>query len=320
MVNFNKIKIQQPNHIQNHRKEFITHGSRDIAHNINNFLTSVLDFADLILMEEQVDDMILKYVSEIKKSGIMAASLSQKIMIDSRDLVCIPEMVNLNSLVIENENMLRVILPENIKLNFNFDQNLDITKVDSEQIVQVIMNLIINARDSMPDGGKIIIKTENKFMDRSSCKFHREIIPGDYVMIMVSDSGSGMGSPPVSSDKSILVVEKNQSHRELISKVLLQQGYNVYQSGSYREALRTIKALKEIKIDLLISDIKMPGIEEQELAEFLQKENSNVKLLFTSGFTEDILVHYGILTKSVSFLSKPFSLSSIMSIFDNILK
>lgn len=385
-----RIEILQSQLIQSQKMEAIGKFAGGIAHDFNNILTAIIGFADLILMKASLDDTTLGYIYEIQKSGRRAASLTQQLLSFSRKQIHRPELVNLDSMVMDTEKMLRVLLPENIELTTNLPQILDMVKIDRGQIVQVIMNLVINARDSMPDGGRIMIKTENKYLDKFSCKFHPEIAPGNYVTLTVCDTGcgidpktltkvfepffttkevgkgTGLGLATVygiikqsggyiytysrlnygttfkiylpsvlgkeykekemrwnrtafSGNEQILFVEDDKPLRKIISKILGQLGYNVYQSGSGEEALKTYDKCKETGIDLLISDIIMPGMNGRELAEILLEKNPDIKLLYISGYAGDIIAHHGIVDKDISFLAKPFSIFDIVSKVRNIL-
>ena len=186
------IKVLQSKLVQSHKMESVGRLAGGIAHDFNNIMTTIIGFADLIQMEGKVDKTTMEYVCEIQKSGRRAAALTQQLLAFSRKQILKPELVNLNSLVRDAERMLRILLLENTVLTSKLDQQLDAVKVDPGQIVQILMNLVINARDAMPYGGKIMIETENKYMDKFSCKFHPEIVPGDYVMLTVSDTGCGI--------------------------------------------------------------------------------------------------------------------------------
>ncbi len=385
-----KIEVLQSKLIQSHKMESVGKLAGGIAHDFNNIMTTIIGFADLIEMEGKVDDTTMEYICEIQKSGRRAASLTQQLLAFSRRQILKPELVDLNDLVRDTERMLRVLLLENTMLSSNLSEELDKVKVDPGQIVQVLMNLVINARDAMPDGGQIIIETENKYLDEFSCKFHPEIVPGDYVMLTVSDTGcgiapellvkvfepffttkevgkgTGLGLSTVygiikqsggyiytyselnygttfkiylpkaqeenskgkerarvqitlSGNERILFVEDDRSLRKIISKILNQLGYKVYQSGSGEEALKVYDKYKDTGIDLLVSDIIMPGMNGRELAETILERNSNMKILYISGYTDDIIATHGVLDKGVSFLAKPFSIFDIASKIRNIL-
>ncbi len=380
-----KIEVLQSKLIQAHKMESVGKLAGGIAHDFNNIMTTIIGFADLIRMEGKVDDRTMEYVYEIQKSGKRAASLTQQLLAFSRKQILKPELVDLNSLVRDTERMLRVLLFENTTLSSNLDEQLDAVKVDPGQIVQVLMNLVINARDAMPRGGQIIIETENKHLDRFSCKFHPEIIPGDYVMLTVSDTGCGI-APEIlvkvfepffttkgigkgtglglataygiikqsggyiytyselnygttfkiylpkargkeaiedkkwsetrdtfSGGESILFVEDDKQLRKIIGKILIKLGYKVYQSSSGEEALQMYDKYKTDGINLLVSDIIMPGMNGRELAESILKGSPEMQVLYISGYTDDIIATHGVLDKGVSFLAKPFSIFDIAS-------
>ncbi|MCK5200461.1 MAG: response regulator, partial [Spirochaetales bacterium] len=263
-------------------------------------------------------------------------------------------------------------------------------KVDPDQIVQVMMNLVINAKDSMPGGGQIVIESENKYLDKFACKFHPEIVPGNYVMLTISDTGCGMNHETLarvfepffttkevgkgtglglatvyriikqssgyiytyselnygttlkiylpgtqeknykdkevqlnitapSGKERILVVEDDKALRKMISRALCRLGYKVCQSASGEEALKTYEKYKDIGIDLLISDIIMPGMNGKELTATILGNNPGMKILYISGYTDDIIATHGVLDEGVSFLAKPFSIFDISSKIRNIL-
>lgn len=387
-----KIEVLQSKLIQSHKMESVGKLAGGIAHDFNNVMTTIIGFADLILMEGKVDNITMEYISEIKKSGRRAATLIQQLLAFGRKQILKPELVDLNDLVRDTERMLRVLLLENTELSSNLSQVPNKVEVDPGQIVQVLMNLVINARDAMPRGGQIIIETENKYLDKFSCKFHPEIIPGDYVMLTVSDTGCGIAPEllvkvfepffttkgigkgtglglataygiikqsggyiytyselnygttfkiylpkargkeskeekkdraeirtTLSGNERILFVEDDKQLRKIISKILLQLGYHVYQANSGEEALRVYDRYRDTGIDLLVSDIIMPGMNGRELAETILERNDDLKILYISGYTDDIIATHGVLDKGVSFLAKPFSIFDIASKIRNIL-
>ncbi len=368
--------------IQSQKMEAIGKLAGGISHDFNNIMSVVVGFADLIRIEGKVDNMTLNYVDEIQKAGRRAASITNQLLAFNRKQILKPELVDLNDLVMDTERMLRVLLHENTKLSSNLSQGLSKVEVDPGQIIQVIMNLVINAKDSMLDGGLITIETENKYLDEVSCEFHPEMIPGDYILLAVSDTGcgiapeilvkvfepffttkgvgkgTGLGLSTVygiikqsggyvyiyselnygttfkiylpkamkadcrgkdvtmtrmvlSGNERILLVEDDKSLSKVISKILCELGYIVYQSDSGEEARWMYSKYKVTGIDLLVSDIVMPGMDERELAETLLKVNPKMKILYISGYTNDIIAHHRILDDDVSFLAKPFSICEI---------
>jgi len=377
--------------IQSQKMEAIGKLAGGIAHDFNNILTTILGFAELTLMEQKLNDTTQGYIYEIQKSSRRAASLTQQLLAFSRKQILRPQLEDLNSLIKDTKKMLGILLPENIELNTNLSQILNNVKVDPGQIVQVMMNLVINAKDSMNHGGRITIETANKNLDKFACKFHPEIVPGNYVMLAISDTGcgidpqilpkvfepffttkeigkgTGLGLSTVygiikqsggyiysyselnygttfkiylpralekhcngkeasgnrtalSGNERILLVEDDKSLRKIISKILIELGYKVYQSGSGEEALRLYNEHKDSGIDLLISDIIMPGMNGRELSEILLKGSPEMKILYISGYTDDIISYHGVLDDEVSFLAKPFSIFDIAFKIRNMLK
>jgi len=370
--------------IQSQKMESIGKLAGGIAHDFNNIMTTIIAFADLIRMKGNVDDTTLDYVDEIQKAVRRATSLTNQLLKFSRKQIPKLELVDLNSLFLDTEKILRVLLSENIRLTSNLFQQLGMVKVDPEQIVQVLMNLVINAKDSMPHGGQITIETANKYLDKFSCKFHPDIVPGNYVTLTVSDTGCGMApdtlakifepffttkavgkgtglglstvygiirqsggyiftyselgygttfkiylpeasgkkckkeeviwnKATLSGNERILLVEDDKSLRKAISKILRELGYNVYNADSGEEALKTYETYKETGLDILVSNIIMPGMNGRELVETLLEGSPYMKILYISGYSDDIMPCIGMLCKDVSFLSKPFSAFDIAS-------
>jgi CheY-like chemotaxis protein len=350
-----------------------------IAHDFNNILTTIIGLSDLILMDSVADEEVRENIREIKKSARRAASLTHQLLAFSRKQVLQPEIVNLNELILDIKKMLRILISEDIELSTNLSSTLGLIKVDPGQIVQVIMNLLINARDAMLNGGRIMIKTENIYLDKFSCNFYPEIVPGQYVMLSVSDTGCGMNEETLkkvfepffstkeagkgtglglatvygiikqsggyiyayselkfgttfkiylpetgesvngvneepgnqkafSGSERILFVEDDDSLRKTTCKMLKCLGYTLYQAGSGAQALQKYEIHRNRMIDLLITDIVMPGMNGRELADGFLARRPELKVLFISGYTDDIIAHHGVLEEGISFLAKPFSI------------
>ena len=163
-----------------------------IAHDFNNLLTVINGQAELALLKLTKKDPLHKRVDQIHKSGERAASLTRQLLAFSRKQLMQPQVININELLNELHHMLERLIGEDISLTFFPDPNLGLIKADPGQIEQVVMNLIVNARDAMPDGGKLTIETANVYLDESFSESHPDSKPGSYVMISVSDSGVGM--------------------------------------------------------------------------------------------------------------------------------
>ncbi|MFY9647888.1 MAG: ATP-binding protein, partial [Terriglobales bacterium] len=316
-------------------------------------------------------------VEEIRKAGHRAASLTRQMLAFSRKQVLMPKIIDLNTVVGETSKMLSRLLGEDVELITKLGTDLDKVKADPNQMEQVIMNLAINARDAMPNGGKLFIETANVTLDQHDNQLHHiEAPPGNYVALSVSDTGIGMdketqsrmfepffttkdvgkgtglglatvygivkqsgghirveseigkGSafkvfmpqaremlepiqplstkPFLSGTGTILLVEDEVSLRQLSHQLLESMGYKVMKAANGVEAIRIARQCL-IPIHLLITDVVMPGMNGRELAELLCATRPQMKVLYVSGHTDDMLVQYAIFKPGASFLQKPFS-------------
>ena len=169
-----------------------------VAHDFNNLLMAMSGFSELLLKSKRLDQQLVRYVEGIKEAADRAASLTRQLLAFSRKQVMEPKVLDLNASVAGIEKMLRRLIGEHIALETKLAPDLWMVKVDPTQIDQVIMNLAVNARDAMPDGGKLVIETANVYLDESFAKKHPEVLPGPYVMLAVHDTGCGMDSETLS--------------------------------------------------------------------------------------------------------------------------
>jgi len=163
-----------------------------VAHDFNNLLMAMTGYADLLLRAMRQDDPHRRYVGEIQKAAHRAAALTQQLLAFSRKQVLSPKILDLNTSVIDIERMLRRLIGEDVELVTDLAPDLGLVKVDPHQVDQVILNLVVNARDAMPKGGKLTIRTANVYLDEQFAKTHPEGASGEYVMLSVSDTGCGM--------------------------------------------------------------------------------------------------------------------------------
>jgi PAS domain S-box-containing protein len=347
-----------------------------IAHDFNNLLTAINGFAELMRHQLKSDDPYQKYVESIIHSGQLAADLIRQLLIFSRKQVVEPKVLNLNIIVTEMGKLLRRIIGEDIQLKTTLTSDLWPIKADPVQIEQIIVNLAVNARDAMPEGGQLTIETANVTLDETYVAHHLETQPGEHVMLAVSDTGIGMseevkghvfepffttkeggkgtglglatiygiveqcggniwlyseegqgaafkiylprtmeavtplpgfdqvGEIP-RGEETILLVEDDEAVRELESQVLRQQGYIVLEAMDGEEALRLTQA-HSADIHLLLTDVIMPQMSGRELADQLESVRPNMKILFTSGYTDEAIAHHGVLESEINFLQKPF--------------
>jgi two-component system cell cycle sensor histidine kinase/response regulator CckA len=386
----NALKESEERLRQSHKMEAIGRLAGGIAHDFNNLLTTILGYSEMLLSEGTTTKEALESVREISKSAQRAASLTQQLLAYSRKQVLRPEELDINELVANVTKMLRRLIHENIQVNTVLDPKIGWVKADPAQLEQVIINLAINARDSMPEGGKLTIETQDLVLDESYCKLRPEVIPGKYVMLAVTDTGCGideknqkqifepffttkepgkgtglglatvfgtvkqssgyiyvysepeLGStfkiylPEVqtrkaksrnrpkersgqATDGTILLVEDDEALRELVSQILDRTGYSVVPASNGEEALRLIDSPGHAEINLLISDVVMPGIGGKALAEQLQARLPDLKVLYISGYPDEAVVHHGMLDEGIAFLQKPFSATAIIQKVQEIL-
>ncbi len=349
-----------------------------MAHDFNNLLTTILGYSELISMEQGLNDSVAEGIEDIRKSAQRGARLIRQLLAFSRKQILRPERINLNELITDLEKMLKRLIEENIDLVTKLEPEIKQIEADPVQIEQVIMNLAVNSRDAMPEGGKLTIETGNVYLDEDYCRMHPEVQPGHYVLLAVSDNGHGMDEevrrkvfdpffttkevgkgtglglatvygivkqsggyiwvysepdqgtvfktylPQIKEDQgrreevfqqnkagggteTILLVEDEGSLRELAARVLRKQGYAVIEAANGIEALETMVASSQAKIDLLITDVIMPEMGGKELSRKLLERYPGTKVLYISGYTDNAIVHHGVLDEGVSFLPKPFT-------------
>ncbi|MBI4167188.1 MAG: CHASE3 domain-containing protein [Acidobacteria bacterium] len=363
--------------LQSQKMEAIGRLAGGIAHDFNNLLTVITGFSDLLLEMPDGDTTMRGYAAEIQKAGERAALLTRQLLAFSRRQILLPEVLDLNTVVIEVDTMLRRLIREDIELKTILSPGLGRVRVDPGQVHQILMNLAVNARDAMPRGGKLIIETANVELDNAYARRHAEVKPGPYVMLAVSDTGIGMtdeikshifepffttkekgkgtglglatvygivkqseGSiwiyselgrgatfkiylprveeaadprapretldslPAVSG--TILLVEDEPGVRRLARRVLESRGYTVLEAGRGDEALQ-VSERHEGAIHLLLTDVIMPGMSGRELADRLGPKRPETKLLFMSGYTDESVLHHGVLESGIAFVQKPFT-------------
>ena len=360
------------------RLESIGRLAGGIAHDFNNLLTVVLGVVDMLLVEprppQDEDDL-----KQLRAAGQRAAELTQQLLAFARRRIVEPKVVNLNSLVGDLDKMLRRLLGEHIAFVNACAPDLGAARVDPGQIEQVIVNLAINARDAMSRGGTLTLETANVALGSDYAATHPEVVPGDYVMLAVSDTGSGIdpqtlehifepffttksergsglglstcygivkqsggslwvysevgagttfklylprvyaaldqrpareAAPVRGGAERLLITEDDPMVRPVAARALRDHGYEVHDAATPSEA-RALFARFEGRFAALITDVRLPEMTGRELAELLCAQNPQLAVLYTSGYTENTIVHHGVVDSGIDFLAKPYIASDL---------
>jgi PAS domain S-box-containing protein len=345
-----------------------------IAHDFNNILTAVIGYANLLQMRLGDSSQLRGYVDQIIASSERAANLTQSLLAFGRKQILDPKPVTVNEIVKSMEKLLARLISEDIELKINFaEKNLTVF-ADAAQMGQVLMNLVTNARDAMPDGGMLTISTSLEQLDKTFVKTHGYGKAGMYGLVSVSDTGEGMTekirqrvfepffttkevgkgtglglsivygivkqhngfvnvysepnegtvfkvylplirssygeekeaalSLPVGGKETILVAEDDAEVRRLTRNVLQEFGYTVVEAVDGEDAISKFLKHKR-KVDLVMLDVVMPRKNGKEVYQYVRKIRPDVKALFTSGYTADVIHEKGVLDEGLNFVSKP---------------
>jgi two-component system cell cycle sensor histidine kinase/response regulator CckA len=356
-----------------------------VAHDFNNLLTVIQGYCDFMEAQIPAQDPLLKELEQIQRAGERAAALTRQLLAFSRKQIMAPTVLDLNKLVANLRKMLERLIGEDVTLTTVLQPGLWPVTADPGQIEQVIMNLVVNARDAMPTGGTLTIQTGHVNLDDSYLKTHPDTPVGPCVTLAITDTGHGMdeqtqaqifepffttkeadrgtglglatvygiikqsgGDITVSSkpgqgttfeiylpatetapndmglaasrtqsvtrggSETILLVEDEESVRNLMRVVLESQGYTVLEACLGSEAL-SLAGQHPGRIDLLLTDVVMPHMSGRELAERLGTLRPQMKILFISGYTDDKVFRHGLLAAEVEFLPKPFPPNVLIS-------
>jgi PAS domain S-box-containing protein len=359
------------------RLESLGRLSGGVAHDFNNLLGVILGYAKLLRETKSQENLLAPGLEAIEQAAQSAATLTRQLLAFSRQQVLEPKVLDPNHVVSDIESLVRRLIGEPIEFETVLAGDLGRVKVDPGQLEQVIMNLVINARDAMPDGGKLTIETRNVELDENYVREHPGATVGRHVGISVTDTGigisrelqsrifepffttkergkgtglglstvygvvkqsggyisvyseAGMGTsfrvylprvdapleaaagelmpqPEQRGSETILLVEDQLALRELFRTMLLESGYQVLQAATPAEALKLAREAPE-KADALMTDVMLPGMNGRALAEQVTKIWPQAKVLFVSGFTENVLNQHGELDAGTGFLQKPFT-------------
>jgi two-component system cell cycle sensor histidine kinase/response regulator CckA len=367
---------------QSQKMETVGKLAGGVAHEFNSIMTAIIGQSEFLLDDLPAGSPLGKNALEIRRAAGRAATLTRQLLAYGRKQLLQPENLDLNQVIGSMEGMFHHLMGGNVDMQIVPGHALQSVQADAGQIEQVIMNMAINARDAMPNGGKLMLETANISIDEESVGRYPEMKPGDYVMLAITDTGLGM-SPEVKArafepffstkevgrgtglglstcygiikqsgghisvysepargatfkiylpqverptripiqrldapdlprgTETVLLVEDDPALREMASILLRRLGYTVLAAANGMEAL-SLKQQRDIgHIDLLFTDIVMPHMSGKELSERVQAVYPQTKVLFTSAYTENAILHQGVLNKGLALLQKPFTPSAL---------
>ena len=363
---------------QARRMEAVGRLAGGIAHDFNNLLTIIKGYVEMATNRSAALPELRSDLQHIGDASERAGTLVRQLLAFSRKQVLKPKILDLNSIVLNLDKLLRRLLAETVEMKTIAGKDVGAVKADPSQIEQVIMNLVVNARDAMANGGRILIETSNVELDDTYAQDHATVRPGRYVMLAVTDTGIGMNSDTVAhifepfyttkesgrgtglglstvygivkqsggyiwvyseprkgttfkvylprveervevssteqipapaardGKETILLVEDEPAVRELTRIVLSKRGYSVLEALNPADAER-LAGSHGTEIHLLLTDVVMPGMSGHELAKRLTARHRNLRVLYMSGYTHNVIAEDGTLEEGLSFLQKPFT-------------
>jgi two-component system cell cycle sensor histidine kinase/response regulator CckA len=373
----------QTQFIEAQKMEVIGQLAGGVAHDFNNILAVIMGYSDLALQKFGEQEELRGYVETIRSAAERAAGLTRQLLVFSRKQTVQLTVLDLHDVLKDVDKMLHRLIDENIEMTVIHGEDLGRIKADSGYVGQLLMNLAVNGRDAMPNGGKLTITTGNVTLDQEFARTHKGSPQGACVMLSVSDTGTGMteevkarifeaffttkpkgkgtglglatcstiaeqlgGYISVDSElgrgttfkiyfprveqpaadpagaaqtgplprgmETLLLVEDEPSVRHLASDLLQSQGYRVLRASNGKEGLRVAREHKGPPISLVITDVIMPQMGGKMMAEWLQAEHPNLKILFTSGYADDAVTHQDVLQSGGEFLPKPYATATLV--------
>ena len=367
---------------QSQKMEAIGRLAGGIAHDFNNLLGVILGHTEILEEAAGKDRRLQRSVEAIQSATQRATALTTQLLAFSRKQMVQPKILDINVAVREIEKLLLRVIGEDIELVIRVQSGPTTIQIDPGQLDQILMNLVVNARDAMPSGGKLILETSSVALDDSYVGQHLGAATGPFVLLSISDTGVGMdqetlshifepffttkekgkgtglglstvygivkqcggyimpysepgrgttfkvyfphvsGAPEVArasgrraelpgGKETVLLVEDETALRELTRGLLETAGYTVLEAARVEDAIRLAEAAQH-KIDLLLTDVVMPGMDGHELSRRLTSSFPSLKVLYMSGYTDDVIVHRGVLNRGTTLLQKPFGRAGLL--------
>jgi two-component system, cell cycle sensor histidine kinase and response regulator CckA len=373
---------------QSQKMEAVGRLAGGIAHDFNNLLTAILGYAELLTRDVPPAGRARRRVEEIQRAAERAADLTRQLLAFSRRQVLVPAVLDVGALVRGVEDMLRRLISEEVALRILVDPDVSPVRADRARLEQVIVNLAVNARDAMPQGGELTIEVQDAELGPTAqAPEDSPVVAGPYVMLAVSDTGEGMdaatrerifepffttkeenrgtglglatvygtikqsggyvwvysepghgttfkvylpraeGRPqaaapaapgPAGGRETVLLVEDEPAVREVAHEVLLSLGYTVLVAGSAAEA-EVLLARRDAPADLVVTDVVMPGLSGRELYERLARRWPGLRVIYVSGYTDDVILRRGVVEKGTPFLQKPFTVQAFAALVRKVL-
>ena len=352
-----------------------------VAHDFNNLLTAIIGYTQLMQRRFPSNHPATQDAEEVLAAAERAASLTRQLLIFSRQQVLEPRVLELNGIVTGLDKMLRRLIGADVDLLTVPAPDLGRIKADPGQVEQILVNLIVNARDAMPSGGKLTIETFNVELDEHYVRSHPLARPGRYVVLAVNDSGCGMDADtqarifepffttkevgkgtglglstvhgivqqsgghidvyseigvgtvfkvylprvdepldqvvgrdagqPTRGTETLLLVEDEARVRNVVAETLRLNGYSVLEAGEPGEAISCAHEHTG-RVDMLLADVMLPGMNGPELARSIRRIHPEAKVLYMSGYTDNAIIHQGLLGSEAAFIQKPFTAEALL--------
>jgi PAS domain S-box-containing protein len=365
---------------QSQKMEAIGQLAGGVAHDFNNMLTVIQGLSELSRLKVPEGEELWQYLTQITKAAQRSSDITRQLLAFSRKEIVAPRPVNLNELVRDAQKTLFRLIGEDIRLMFQPAAGLWSVRIDPSQMDQILVNLAVNARDAMPNGGVLSIESANVTIKDTSLLYHIDATPGDFVQLTISDSGVGMDKEtqehifepffttketgkgtglglstvygivtqnkgfitvysepgqgtsfrlffpriieevhveekvPVavpSGTGTVLLVEDDNMVRWMTTQTLELSGYTVIQAESPREAIDLCEK-EETAIDLILTDVVMPGMNGREMMEIIRLIRPGIRTLYMSGYTRDLVAQRGVVDEGMHFIQKPFNMTTLV--------